>query len=163
IEAKQSLKKQIISEKNKSIEQAQNDDADNSNLYNYRVKNDDNGNNELSLYATLLMPFWDKNPSVPSFINQLLKSDDKKLKYTTALLLLRNHKPVPDTLLNYFAASDNYRYELYSDLNRSKLSRLFSSSFNTQLALAKSKLFDISNNYNQPDSVVYLDKLPVQF
>jgi uncharacterized protein YbaP (TraB family) len=165
IEAKQLLKRQMIMEKNKSIERARKDDDDNddSNIYNYSIKNDDNGNSKLSLYATLLMPFADKNPAIQQFISQLLKSDDNRLKYNTALLLLRNKKPVPDTMLKYFAALDEYRYELYSDLRSSSLLNLFPSAFNNQMQLAKGKLFDQSSNYNKPDSLVYLDKLPVQF
>lgn len=161
IEARQLLKKQIISEKNKSIEKAQKDDD--NNIYSYASKDDDDGNSALNLYATLLMPFWDKNPAVPQFIDQLLKSDDKRLKYTTTLLLLRNQKAIPDTMLNYFAGLDDYRYELYTDLNANKLTHLFPAAFNNQVQLAKSKLFDISGGYNKPDSVVYLDKLPAQF
>jgi uncharacterized protein YbaP (TraB family) len=163
IEAKQLLKKQMIVEKNKSIEKAQKDGDDDTNIYKYAVKNDDNGNSQLSLYATLLMPFWDKSGSVQQFVNQLLKSSDKRLKYNTTLLLLRNKKSVPDTMLSYFAGLDDYRYELYSDLQEQGLSNLFPASFNKQIELAKSKLFDISSNYNKPDSLVYLDKLPVQF
>jgi hypothetical protein len=163
IEAKQLLKKQMIIEKNKSIEKAQKDDEDDSNIYNYATKNDDNGNDDLNLYATLLLPFMDKNESVRQFMNQLLKSNDNRLKYSTTMLLLRNKKAVPDTMLKYFAASDDYRYELYSDLKENHLANLFPVAFNNQLALARSKLIDISNNYNKPDSLVYLDKLPVQF
>lgn len=163
IEAKQLWKKQVISEKNKSIEQAQKDDEDKSNIYNYDVKGEDYGNSDLSLYATLLMPFWDKNAAVPQFINQLLQSDDKRLKYSTMMLLLRSKKSVPDTLLKYFAASDDFRYELYSDLKENNLMHLFPASYNNQMDLAKSKLVDISSDYNRPDSVVYLDKLPAQF
>jgi hypothetical protein len=77
--------------------------------------------------------------------------------------LLRNKKSVPDTMLNYFAGLDDYRYELYSDLQELNLSNLFPATFNSQVELAKSKLFDISSNYNKPDSLVYLDKLPIQF
>jgi hypothetical protein len=164
IEAKQLLKKQMIMEKNKSIERAQkDDDDDDSNIYNYTIKNDDSGNGELSLYATLLMPFYDKNPAVQQFINQLLKSNDNRLKYNTALLLLKNKRSVPDTLLGYFAALGNYRYELYSDLKDFKLVNLFPSAFNNTMQLAKAKLFDLGGNYNQPDSIVYIDRLPLQF
>lgn len=163
IEAKQLLKKQMIIEKNKSIEKAQKIDEDDTNAYRYTAGNEDNGNDELSLYATLLMPFWDKTPAVQQLVNQLLKSDDNRLKYSTAMLLLRNHKTLPDTLIRYFAALDDYRYELYSDLKENKSFHLFPAVFNSQIQLAKSKLFDISNNYNQPDSIVYLDKLPVRF
>ena len=161
IEAKQLLKKQMILEKNKSIENAQKDDEDKTN--DYAVKNDDDGNSELNLYATLLMPFWEKNQAVQQFMNQLLNSNDKRLKYSTVMLLLRNHKAIPDTSLTYFAALDDYRYELYSDLRENKLLNLFPSKFNNQLELAKSKLLDISNTYNKPDSLIFLDKLPVRF
>ena len=163
IEAKQLLKKQMIMEKNKAIEKAQKDGKDDSNIYNFSIKNDDSGNDELSLYATLLLPFMDKNESIGQLMNQMLKSNDNRLKYATAMLLLRNKKAIPDTLLKYFATSDDYRYELYSDLKRNHLSNLFPASFNNQLALAKSKLFEISSDYNKPDSLVYLDKFPVQY
>jgi uncharacterized protein YbaP (TraB family) len=163
IEAKQLLKKQMIIEKNKSIEKAQKEDDDDNNIYKYAVKNDDNGNSQLSLYATLLMPFWERSQGVQQFINQLIRSNDRRLKYNTTLLLLRNKKSVPDTMLNYFAGLDDYRYELYSDLQELNLSNLFPATFNSQVELAKSKLFDISSNYNKPDSLVYLDKLPIQF
>jgi uncharacterized protein YbaP (TraB family) len=163
VEAKQLLKKQMIMEKNKSIEKAQKDDDDDSNIYNYSIKNDDGGNSQLSLYATLLMPFFDKNPAIQQFISQLLKSDDSRLKYNTTLLLLRNKKSVPDTMLKHFAALDDYRYELYSDLKEAGLYNLFPSAFNTQVQLAKGKLFDLSSNYNKPDSLIYIDKFPVQF
>src|SRR5215203_242231 len=163
IQAKQLLKKQMIIEKNKSIEKAQKDD-DAVNIYNYQDKvGDDNGNNELSLYATLLMPYADKNPAVQQFIDQLVKSNDNRLKYNTTILLLRNRKPVADSLLNYFAKLDEYRYELYSDLQELKLSGRIPSACLNQVALAKSKLFDISSSYRKPDSIIYLDKLPVQF
>jgi hypothetical protein len=160
-EAKQLLKKQMIMEKNRSIELAQMDDDDNTNSYS-NVNDDDNGNNELSSFATLLAPFAGQNSAVHQFLNQLLKSDDKRLRYNTFTLLLRNHRPVPDTMLNYFAAQDDYRYELYADLKQNKLDKLFPATFNNPVQLAKSKLFDLSNDYRKPDSLVYLDKMAVE-
>lgn len=161
IEAKQLLKKQVISEKNKSIEEAKKGDEDKVNYYNYGT-DEDYGNKDLSLYATLLLPFWEKNPAVPQFINQLLTSNDKRLKYNTALLLLRNKKPLPDTMLNYFAATDEYRYELYSDLKENKLLTLFPAAFNTQVELAKSKLLNQQSGYTKADSIEYIDKLSLK-
>lgn len=163
IEAKQLLKKQIISEKNKSIEQAQKDEEDKTNIYNYDVKDQDYGNSGLSLYATLLMPFWDKNAAVPQFINQLLQSGDKRLKYSTMMLLLRNKRSVPDTLVRYFAGLDDFRYELYTDLKESRMFHLFPAAYNNQMDLARSKLVEMASDYNRPDSVVYIDKLPARF
>ena len=66
-------------------------------------------------------------------------------------------------MLKHFAALDDYRYELYSDLKEAGLYNLFPSAFNTQVQLAKGKLFDLSSNYNKPDSLIYIDKFPVQF
>ena len=57
---------------------------------------------------------------------------------------------------------DEYRYELYSDLKTNNLSNLFPSAFLNQVQLAKSKLMDNNSSYNKIDSLVYLDKLPVE-
>jgi uncharacterized protein YbaP (TraB family) len=160
IEAKQLLKKQMINEKSKSIEKAQLDD-ETKNYFNGSEEN--NGNNQLSLYATLLMPFWDKNPAVKQLIVQLLKSDDRHLKYSTMLLLLRHKKQIPDSMLNYFAGLDEYRYNLYSDLQDMGMPALFPTAFNDYTGLAKSKLFSQNNDYNKPDSIVFIDKLPVTY
>jgi uncharacterized protein YbaP (TraB family) len=160
IEAKQELKKQAIKEKKKLIEKASSknlksdsDDDDDSN---------DNGNEKLSLYAKLLLPFWKNNSNVPMLFKQLLQSNDNKLKYSTLLLMMKNDKLVPDSLLNYFAAMDDYRYTFYSDLDEIDQLKYFPSKYNNHIDLAKSKLLN-SKSYGKPDSIVYLDKLPVEF
>ncbi|MFL5810427.1 MAG: hypothetical protein ACJ749_12960, partial [Flavisolibacter sp.] len=159
IEAKQQLKKQVISEKNKSIEKAQEDESTRN---TYRVVEDnDNGNATLNVYATLILPFWENNPAVEPLIRQMLSSTDKRLKFNTAVLLLRKNKPVADSLLNYFAAMDDYRYDLYSSLLENNLLNRFPAVYNNQEALAKSKLLALTS-YDRPDSVLYLDKLPLK-
>ncbi len=162
IEAKQLLKKQIIKEKSKQIEKAQEVDEDKDEYSYYQNNNErDYGNSELSLYATLLMPFWDKNPAVPQLVKQLLNSNDKRLKYNTVMLLLHNKKAVPDSMFSFFAALDDYRYELYTDLKEKKMLKLFPDKFNNHIDLAKSKLFS-RNTYNKPDTLVYIDRIAVQ-
>ena len=160
IEAKQLLKKQIIREKSKQIEKAQEDEEEKKNSY-YSNDERDYGNNELSLYATLLMPFWDKNPAVPVLVNQLLSSSDKRLKYNTMMMLIHNKRSVPDTMFSYFASMDDYRYELYNDLLEKKQLKLFPEKYNTHVALAKSRLL-AKNSYDKPDTVVYIDRIAVQ-
>jgi len=162
IEAKQLLKKQIISEKNKSIEKAQ-AVQDQEEKDRYRPNDDEkgSGNSKLSSYAKLLMPFWDLNPAVPPFINQLLNSNDKRLKYNTAFLLLHYKKPLPDTMLQYFAAMDEYRHELYTDLRDEKMLHLFPAKYMNQMDLARSEIKNY-RSYNTPDSFVYIDKLPLR-
>jgi hypothetical protein len=77
IEAKQELKKQAIAEKKKAIEKAEEskEDKKTSSVYDEDVK--DYGNDDLSLYATLLLPYWETNASVQPLIQQMLKSNDK--------------------------------------------------------------------------------------
>jgi hypothetical protein len=161
IEAKQELKKQRINEKRKLIKKAaskslKEDEEDDDN------KNDDYGNEKLGLYAKLLLPFWEKNVNVPDLFQQMMRSDDKKLRYAIMLLLVRNNKPVADSTLNYFAAMDDYRYTLYRDLKQVDKLKFFPAKYDNKADLAKSKLID-SKTYGGPDSVVLLDKLPAKF
>ncbi|HEV8508548.1 MAG TPA: TraB/GumN family protein, partial [Chitinophagaceae bacterium] len=161
IEARQEVKKQSISEKRKLIKKAANknlkDDEDDDD-----DKSDDYGNDKLGLYAKLLLPFWDKNVSVPDLFQQVMKSGDKKLRYAIMILLIKNNKPVADSTLNYFAAMDDYRYILYRDLKKMDRLKVFPARYDNKTDLAKSKLMD-SKTYGRPDSVVFLDKLPAKF
>lgn len=163
LEAKQELKKQAIAEKQKSIkkaEQSKNKDQETFDLYAYGGMQDDfdRGNAGLHLYAKLLLPFWDSKPGVKQVIAQMLASSDKKLKYHTMMLLIRNGKPYPDSMLRYFASLDDYRYELYIDLQEMNKNELFPKQFNNHVALAKSKLLKYKS-YDKPDSVAYIDRM----
>ena len=155
IEAKQELRKQAISEKKRLIKKAAGKDSSDED----DDDQSDMGNEKLALYAKLILPFWKTNSSVADLFHQLLRSTDKKVKYKTMLLMIKNDKPVPDSLLRYFAAMDDYRYDLYNDLQEIQRRRLFPSKYDNKIDLAKSKLFD-SRLYDKPDSILYLDKLP---
>jgi hypothetical protein len=163
LEAKQLQRKQSIAEKTKSIEKKQ-DEMDETKSVSSRNKDDDDseGNDALDLYAVLLMPFWDKNENVPAFYDKLLQTSDKKLKYNTALLLLRNKKPVSDTIWKYFAAIDEFRSQLYDDLENLKQLNKFPAQYKTQADMAKAVLIE-SRDYNKVDTMVYLDKFPVTY
>jgi uncharacterized protein YbaP (TraB family) len=162
IEAKQELKKQAIAEKKRQIEKEESKKADKKDFVFNSNEKTDLGNDELVLYARLLLPFATTNTAVKPVIGQLLHSNDKKLKYHTLLLLVQNNMPVPDTLPAYFAALDEYRYELWKELKYLKRTNLFPDSLNTHIALAKSKLLN-ENAYNKPDSIVYADRLPAEY
>ena len=161
LEAKQGLKKQLIREKAKAIEKAKKDEEEKESNYPYERSNPDDGNQKLSIYATLLLPFWDKNPQVEQIILQLLHSRDTRLRYNTALLLLRNNRPVPDSVIHAFAAMDEFRYELYTDLTTLGKEALFPTLYKTQPELARSRIVNLQT-YGRPDTLVYLQKLPLQ-
>jgi uncharacterized protein YbaP (TraB family) len=163
IEAKQELKKQSIAEKKKAIEKAEESKTEKKATSYYDADEaKDSGNDDLSLYATLLLPYWETNTAVQPLIQQMLKSNDKQLKYNTLLLLIANNKPYPDTLLKYFGSLDDYRYQLYSDLKKKKKLDKFPALYNNHLDLGKSSLLD-SKSYGKPDSVVYVDRLKMEY
>ncbi|MBK9937306.1 MAG: TraB/GumN family protein [Chitinophagaceae bacterium] len=164
IEAKQELKKQSIAEKKKAIEKAEVDKEEKKvSVYSYYDDADkDTGNDDLSLYATLLLPYWETNTTVSPLIQQMLKSNDKVLKYNTMLLLLKHNKPFPDSLLTFFGSLDEYRYSLYTDLKQLKVSDRFPALYNNHLDLGKSSLLS-KKTYGKPDSVVYVDRLITEY
>ena len=155
IEAKQEFRKQVIKEKRKLIEIAKDEEDRDDN------QKDNLGNEKLSLYAKLLLPFWKLKAGVPEFFQQLLQSNDTRLKYNTLVLLIQDHRPVPDSLLNYFASIDDYRYTLYSDLARAGALKYFPARYNNHVDLARSKLIE-SKTYGRPDSLLYIDKLSAE-
>ncbi|MFN8291463.1 MAG: TraB/GumN family protein [Chitinophagaceae bacterium] len=161
IEARQELKKQTIAEKKKAIEKAEESKTEKKSSYSLYGTDEDNGNDDLSLYAKLLLPFSATNPSVSPFLQQMLKSNDKRLKYDIMLLLLENNKPVPDSLPAYFASLDEYRYDLYKDLKERKKLSLFPAKYNTHEDLGRSALINESY-YKKPDTLVFLKRLPAK-
>jgi hypothetical protein len=162
IEVKQLLKKQVIKEKTIAIEKAQESKDGQSRYEQYTKNNEGYGNRKLSLYAALLLPFWDSHTQVKPIIDQMLKSNDKRLKYNTLVLLIRNKRPVPDTLVNYYAGMDEFRYELYSDLQKLQQLTLYPSSYQNQLALARSQVFS-SQSYSKPDTIAFVQKVPLEY
>ena len=161
LEAKLELKKQVIIEKKKEIKKAEDSKTTKAAGYNAPDRDDSNdkGNEELSVYADLLLPYRDNSTAVQSLFQQLLQSGDDKVKYNTMTLLLRKNKNVPDSLLTWFAAKEEYRYDLYTDLNDIDKLNLFPEKYNNHLDLAKSKILGFKS-YDKPDSIVYLDRLP---
>lgn len=164
IEAKQAWKKQLIIEKNRAIEKAQKKiEGEEANEGMGTMNSDaDSGNETLIFYTGLLLPLWEKNPDVPVLLKQFLNSNDKQLKYKTLLLFLRNGKTVADSILFLFAASDEYRYDLYKDLHRLKKLSFFPARYNNHVDLAKSKLVN-SSKYQTPDTIAFLNHLPLNW
>jgi hypothetical protein len=92
----------------------------------------------------------------------MLASNDKRLKYKTMLLFIRNGKQVPDSMVHFFAANDDFRYDLYNDLARLKKPALFPQRYNNHLDLAISKLLNASD-YDKPDTISFIDQLPLKW
>ncbi|WP_121357117.1 TraB/GumN family protein [Flavisolibacter nicotianae] len=156
LEAKQALKKQAIQEKTRAIEKARQDEKEGDSDDDSRPQLDP-GNPELVRYAALLLPFWDAEPQVATMLGQLGKSNDVQLRFEIAMLLLRNNRPVPGSVLNEFAALDQYRYLLLEALQELDKPALFPARYKNQLDLSRSLLLNLEA-YNRPDTLVFLTK-----
>jgi hypothetical protein len=165
-EAKQELKKERASESQKAIAKAEkiNKAGDEDEVDDYNRNNDnDSGNELLDTYAVLLLPFWEKNPGVPVFFQDIMKLKNKQIRFNTMLLLLRNKRAVPDSLISAYAADEAYRVDLYRKLKEARLLDKFPAKYSNQADLVKSALINRAGSYNKYDTLALLDKLPVSY
>ena len=163
LEARQEMKKQVIAEKKKAIDKAEENKSDNTpTSFAIRNNESDRGNEALILYATLLLPYWDLHPGVQPLVKQMLQSGDKQLKYQTVMLLMRNKKTIPDSIPAYFAKMDDYRFRLYTDLKDMQQLEKFPAKYNNHIELGESALASRAS-YNRPDTIAYIDRLATTF
>jgi len=155
-DAKVALKKQQAKdEKQMKTNKKKEDDDDESPIKNFSEDN----NSGLNDYAVLLMPFYDSNAAVQFFFSKLLQSKDDEVRLNTSVLLLRNQKKVPDSILLSLAANDIYRGLLYYKLEQVRRLDKFPVSFKKQLDLARSYMV-AQNNFDKMDSIVFISKIP---
>lgn len=140
-DAKVELKKQQSRDEKVVQKENNKDEEDESRSSSYR--DDYNGGSAgIDDYAILLMPFYDKNAAVQKYFDKLLMSKDESLKMSTAILMLRNNKKVPDSIFALLASKDQYRSRLYANLERVKKLDVFPAAYNNQESLAKSFLLN---------------------
>lgn len=99
-------------------------------------------NTTLGDFATLLIPFYDKYPTIPKYFEKLLQSKDVGVQLIAAKLLVENNRKIPDSLFASIAASDKYRARLYTMLNKINKTSLFPAKYKKQELMAKSLLLN---------------------
>jgi len=157
IDAVVALKKQKTKEEKlmqDAAKAAENDD-ELTRVYDYNDAGDD-----LYNYSILLMPYYDENKKVQNFFSRLLQSKDDDVKLNTVVLMLRNNKPVADSIVTNLAANDRYSSTLYHNFEMINKLDKFPVKYKTQLAIARSRLLK-QNEYDKMDSIVYISKQPV--
>jgi hypothetical protein len=117
----------------------------------------------LADYAVLLMPFYDRNATIPHFFDKLLRSRDPALRLSTAVLMLRNGRSVADSIIRTLAASDQYRSTLLKELNAIHKTDRFPRNFHNQVDVARSLLVGSNKGDNDFFDIQLVDKRPVQF
>jgi uncharacterized protein YbaP (TraB family) len=134
-DAKIQWKKQAARDE-KKLQKKEDDNGDD----NQDNETEDNSSNELEDYAILLAPFYDKNPTIPHFFDKILQSKDAMLRLNTAILLLRQGRPVADSVIRSLAAADPYRNTLYQQLLSIHKEDLFPRQYKNQVDIARSLL-----------------------
>jgi uncharacterized protein YbaP (TraB family) len=134
------------------------DESDVDISYSYKYKSY-NSNSNLMSYSNLLMPFWDKNPNVASFINKNLQSKTSEVKFFTAKLLEKNKKPFSDSIWSELAEDEKTKISVFRYLKANNKLNLLPKKIILQEDFAKA----ILTNRRREDSLVYLNKyLPFQ-
>ncbi len=114
--------------------------------------------------AVLLLPFYDKNPTIPRFFDRLLQSRDATLRLNTVILLLRHHLPVADSIIGALAASDQYRSRFLRDLQTIHQPERFPRAWYTQEAIARSLLVSSKGgDDNDFEEIQLVDRKALQF
>lgn len=137
-DARIALKKQLLKEEKKVQDELSKEDDDKASYNNY---NSDNGNDDLTDYTVLLLPFYDKNPAVPKYFDKLWNVKDEQVKFDLLLKMLAKNKPVPDTMISHFAAVEEKRGALYYRLAKLKKAELFPEAYKVQEDMAKAFLY----------------------
>jgi uncharacterized protein YbaP (TraB family) len=157
LEGKRKLKKQVAADEKTKMSKIIQEENDIVTTRTYHVGG--SPNNDLAEYAQLLIPFYDKKQGVADFFQTLMKTTDDELLYETFIMLLKNNKPVHDSLFLHFAKKDAYRTQLFLELNELKKKELFPKAYRTLEQIARSEAFRFQNE--KPDSIVFLDKIRV--
>jgi uncharacterized protein YbaP (TraB family) len=154
-DAKIQLKKQLGKDERQF--QKKTSDNEGSDLNNDPEKSDDENYNELENAAILLMPFFDRNASIPGFFDKMLKSKDGSIRLSTATLMLRYNKTVADSIIQILAASDQYRSQLFGRLETVRKLDQFPAAYKNQIDIARSQLVS-SHKSNNFFAVEFVDR-----
>ncbi len=137
-DARIALKKQLLKDEKKVQDELSKDEDEKTEYNKYGNRG---GNDDLVDYAVLLLPFYEKNAAVPKYIDKLWHVKDDQVKFDLMLKMLAKNKPVPDTLINYFAGIEERRGALYYRLNKLKKDSLFPAKYKVQEDMAKAFLY----------------------
>ena len=132
-EAKIELKSQISKEQNSVA----NDGKKRYRYESYKNK----GNDELTYYATLLMPFYHKS-DVKLFFDKLSKVQDYEVQTDIAVRKAKKDVDVKDSVWTYLASDLINRNYLYKALKKSDQLDLFPKAYLTQNLINESLLYD---------------------
>ena len=160
-DAKIALEKQQVRDENllkKELDKEEDEGFDNNNKE--RLFTD--FNSKIFTYAKLLIPFYDDEILVRKFFAKLLTSKNQNIQLLTAVVMLKDKKDVPDSIVNQLASRDKYRAQLYRFLKRFYIEERFPAEYKNQQLMARSLLISASD-YDRIDSVVLVKTISTTY
>lgn len=151
-DAKIELKRQQAKEEKmlqKESKQEEDNDAD------VRGVSSDLSSSDLTNYAVLLAPYYQKNAAVARYFEKLLRSKDPEVQLQAAIIMIGQQYRVPDTLWGSLAARDSYRARLLEQLEKIKRTDLLPAAYKKQPLLARAILMH-SEGYEKLDSIAVI-------
>ncbi|MGB2995438.1 MAG: hypothetical protein WBB53_05175, partial [Ferruginibacter sp.] len=100
--------------------------------------------------------------NVQHFFKKLLQSRSEDIQMEAALLMIKNHKKVADSILLQLASKDKFRAGLYNRLALLGWLDYFPQTYLNQEMIARSFMV-AKSTANKLDSVVFLSKQPCTF
>ncbi|MGE7774504.1 TraB/GumN family protein [Chitinophaga sp. NPDC101104] len=140
------------------VSESQEQEAENDGKRSYEAPDDD-----ITQFATLLLPFRTQNRNAARFFNSLEKLRQPGQQISLITMYLRRGIPVKDSLLEAIAAQDLYRAKLLEELENIGQAARFPERYRKQELLARSALMATPAWDSRLDSVVYVGKQSTTF
>jgi hypothetical protein len=101
-------------------------------------------------YMKLLVPYYSKNPNLPSFFNKLLRDKNNAIKAQAATTLMKNNIPVADSIWVSLFSDKNQKYPLLYTFRSMGQGQKIPKSYASDKALANAVLeFEIGKSLEQ--------------
>jgi hypothetical protein len=101
---------------------------------------------------------------VPAYFDKLMNSRDEAVRLQTAMLFVKNKRPVADSVFVRLGKDEKKRKKLYQELEDVERLDLFPKQYRNQEQMAKAMLTIENTSYNKKDSITSLNiKMPVSY
>jgi hypothetical protein len=156
---KQQNKDEKLLDNNDDVMSAVDDDTEYKAIYARNIRK--SSTSSLNNFAGLLMPFYDKYPSVSKYFRNLLHSKDVDVQLIAISLMTQKKIKIPDSLIASIAACDGHRAKLYSTFKKIGREDLFPAKYKNQQHMATSLLLN-SRRYKEGATIQMVSKKVLQ-
>lgn len=112
-------------------------------------------------YLKLLMPYYNSNPKVKSYVHSLLTHKKEKFRYISAVILTQHDIQINDSLYTNLSKSPDYRFAFYKSLKFIEKENKFDKDYLNQQSLMESAIY-ASSSIDAEDSLKFIKKILIK-